>query len=189
MSKYIICFLIALSTAQTGWLNREWQHPLTTTGIEDSLITSKSTAALSGQSAASNDQQPTSPEGVLSAFYTAINDKDYARAVRLWDNPPADTQDFSRAYTDVLNIRLFVGLPAHMEGAAGSVYAQLPTIVIMHLRNENQRILVGCYTMRKSNLGIADNPNAQGWRIYRVNLKPASDTALLSGLLDHMCNN
>lgn len=130
-----------------------------------------------------------SPESVLAAFYSAINEKDYASAFGYWETPPTDLQNFSRGYADTMSVRLLVGLPVYTEGAAGSSYADVSAIIVSRLRSGRQRIFVGCYTMRKSNLSIADNPDAKGWRIYKASVSLASDNASLSSLLDRMCQN
>ena len=50
--------------------------------------------------------------------------------------------------------------PARIEGAAGSAYVSLPTIVVSTIRGGNERVFAVCYVMRRSNV------RDRGWQIY-----------------------
>ena len=137
----------------------------------------------------SDDSDPVSPEAVLENFYSAINDRNYAVAFSLWETPPSDLKNFSQGFADTVGVKLFVSLPVVVEGAAGSSYASVSTILVSKLQSGRQRVFAGCYTMRKSNLSLAENPNAKGWRIYKATMTAAPDTATLTSLLGKLCSD
>lgn len=138
---------------------------------------------------ASANEEPTSPESALVAFFDAINNRNYDRAFKSWETAPSDLPTFKRGYADTKNVRLLVGLPVQVEGAAGSLFADVSIILVSQLQNGRQRIFSGCYTMRKSNLSREDNPNATGWRIYRASVSAQQDLSRASEMLPHLCRN
>ncbi len=75
-----------------------------------------------------------SPVALLASFYNAINTKDYDRAYGYWETPPGSLADFARGYRETLKVQLIVQPPTNIEGAAGSLYAEVPTVIVA--RNE-----------------------------------------------------
>jgi heat shock protein HslJ len=130
-----------------------------------------------------DEPRPTddNPVAALSSYYAAINERHYEQAYRYWESPASSFERFVRGFADTERSRLFVDPLASVEGAAGSLYAQIPTIVIAETRSGGERFFAGCYTMRRRN-------DPQGsWRIYRANLSPVSATAALRQQLSASC--
>lgn len=134
-------------------------------------------------------EEQTSPESALVSFFEAINNKDYDRAFSSWETAPSDLGTFKRGYANTTNVRLLVGLPVQIEGAAGSLYADVSVVLVSQLRSGQSRIFSGCYTMRKSNLSREDNPNAMGWRIYKASVTAQRDLSRASEILTNLCKN
>lgn len=130
-----------------------------------------------------DEPRPTddSPVASLNSYYAAINERRYEQAYRYWESPPSSFERFVRGFADTQRSRLFVEPAASVEGAAGSLYAQIPTIVIAETRNGGERFFAGCYTMRRRN-----DPRGT-WRIYRANLSPVSANAALTQRLSASC--
>lgn len=127
--------------------------------------------------------QPTDngPVAALAAYYAAINARDFQQAFRFWESAPSSFERFMRGFADTERSRLFVEPSAQVEGAAGSLFAEIPAIVIAQTRNGGERFFAGCYTMRRRN-------DPQGtWRIYRANIAPVSANAALSRSLSTSC--
>lgn len=121
------------------------------------------------------------PVAALSSYYAAINDRNYEQAFRYWESPTTSFERFVRGFADTERSRLFVEPMAPVEGAAGSLYAEIPTIVIAETRNGRERFFAGCYVMRRRN-------DREGrWRIYRANLSPVSANAALTQRLSASC--
>ena len=123
------------------------------------------------------------PVGTLAAYYGAINARDYRRAFGFWDSQPSSYDQFARGFADTDQVRLLVEPSTRVEGAAGSVYADIPAIVVSTLRNGSERVFAGCYVMRRSNV------QDRGWQIYRADVSPVSANIRLSRILSQGCRN
>jgi len=123
------------------------------------------------------------PVATLTEYYSAINARDYRRAFRLWDSPPSSYEQFARGFADTDQVRLLVEPSTRVEGAAGSVYAEITAIVVSTLRNGSERVFAGCYTMRRSNV------QDRGWQIYRAGVSQVSANIRLSRILSQGCGN
>jgi heat shock protein HslJ len=123
------------------------------------------------------------PVATLAAYYSAINARDYRRAFRFWDSPPSSYEQFARGFADTDQVRLLVDPSTQVEGAAGSVFAEVRAIVVSTLRNGSERVFAGCYTMRRSNV------QDRGWQIYRGDLSPVTSSSRISRILSQGCRN
>jgi len=123
------------------------------------------------------------PVATLASYYTAINARDYRGAFRLWDSPPSSFEQFARGFADTDRVRLLVEPSPNVEGAAGSVYADIPAIVVATTRGGSERVFAGCYVMRRSNV------QDRGWQIYRGDLSPVNSSSRISRILSQGCRN
>lgn len=123
------------------------------------------------------------PIATLASYYDAINARDYRRAYRFWDSPPSSFEQFARGFADTDRVRLLVEPSTRVEGAAGSVYAEIPTVVVATMRSGNERVFAGCYVMRRSNV------QDRGWHIYRGEVSQVPSSARLSRILPQGCRN
>ena len=125
--------------------------------------------------------QTDDPLASLASYYKAINARDYRGAYGLWDSPSQSFEQFARGFADTDRVRLLVEPSTNIEGAAGSVYAEISTIVVATTRSGNERVFRGCYVMRRSNV------QDRGWRIYRGNLSAVPPGTRLSRILSQGC--
>ena len=123
------------------------------------------------------------PVAALAAYYSAINARDYRGAFGFWDSPPSSYEQFARGFGDTDQVRLLVDPSTRVEGAAGSVYADISAIVVSTMRNGGERVFAGCYVMRRSNV------QDRGWQIYRADVSPVSANLRLSRILSQGCRN
>lgn len=121
------------------------------------------------------------PITALASYFSAINARDYRRAYGYWESPPSSYEQFARGFADTDRVRLLVDPPPRTEGAAGSVYAAIPTIVVSTTRGGFDRVFAGCYVMRKSNV------RDRGWLIYRADVSQFPASARISRLLPQSC--
>jgi heat shock protein HslJ len=121
------------------------------------------------------------PLTTLASYFSAINTKDYRRAFRLWESPPSSYEQFARGFADTESVRLLVDPAKRSEGAAGSTYVEIPTIVVSFNRGGNERVFAGCYVMRRSNV------RDRGWQIYRADVSQFPSSARLPRLLSQGC--
>jgi len=123
------------------------------------------------------------PIVTLSSYYDAINSKDFRRAYRLWETPPSSYERFESGFADTDRVRLLIEPSPRIEGAAGSSFAEISTIIVATTRSGNERVFAGCYTLRKSNV------RDMGWQIYRADVSLVPSSARVSRMLEQVCRN
>ena len=123
------------------------------------------------------------PIAALTSYYEAINAKDYRRAYSFWESPASTFERFAAGFADTDRVRLLVEPTAHNEGAAGSLYAEITTIVVATTRSGNERVFAGCYVLRKSN--VQDT----GWHIYRADISAMPLSARVPRMIAQGCRN
>ena len=128
------------------------------------------------------------PTETLNSYYAAINEKNYARAYQYWEANSQTLEQFRRGFSDTASVRLLVDPAPQIEGAAGSSYANISTILISRRSNGIERIFAGCYVMRKSNLSREDNPSQRGWRIYRASIQAVPPNSK-AGFSSQLCRD
>ena len=121
------------------------------------------------------------PIAALSSYYTAINERDYRRAYRYWESPTTSFERFVSGFADTDRVHLLVDPSARIDGAAGSAYAEISTLVVSTTRAGSDRVFAGCYTLRRSNV------QDRGWRIYRATLSPVPSNTPISRMLSQVC--
>lgn len=123
----------------------------------------------------------------LSSYYNAINGRDYRRAFSYWQTPIDSFENFVKGYDKTEKVRLIVEPPTLIEGAAGSLYVQIPTVLLATQKGGEEATFSGCYTMRKSNLRPPDIPKEDVWHIYRADIKTAPADAEIPQMLAESC--
>ena len=121
------------------------------------------------------------PVATLASYFSAINSRDYRKAYRYWESPSQSYEQFARGFADTDRVRLLVEPSQRTEGAAGSLYAQIPTVIVSTTRGGNERVFAGCYVMRRSNV------RDRGWQIYRANVSQFPASVRISRLLSQDC--
>lgn len=130
------------------------------------------------------------PLGVIASYYNAISYGEYTRAYNYWESPPngQSLAQFSAGFAQTDYAAAIVRLPYLQEGAAGSIYVNLATLVMARTTNNTQQFFAGCFTLRKSNVPVGDatepDPN---WHIYDADLQPIASADLSA--LDAPCEN
>ena len=128
-------------------------------------------------------EERSDPEVTLSSYYDAINSRDFRRAYRFWESPPSSYERFEAGFAGTDRVRLLIEPPPRLEGAAGSSFAEISTIVVATTRGGNERVFAGCYTLRKSNV------RDMGWQIYRADVSAVPSSARVSRMLAQGCRN
>src|SRR5262245_60886528 len=117
------------------------------------------------------------PIATLASYYEAINARDYHQAYSLWQSPASSFEQFAKGFADTERVRILVEPSPRVEGAAGSTFAEISTVVVATTRAGNERVFAGCYVMRRSNV------EDRGWQIYRADVSMVPSTAKISRLL------
>jgi hypothetical protein len=110
---------------------------------------------------------------VLRDYYAAIDGRDYARAYAAWgdDGPPGhpSLSTFSDGFARTDSVRLEVGTPGQVEGAAGSRYVDVPVTLYAFERGPRETRYTGSYVLRRTVVPGASEANRR-WHLYRATL-------------------
>lgn len=128
-----------------------------------------------------------SPVDLLASYYDAINLQNYQRAYSYWENPPEPYEEFVRGFADTVSAQVIVQPPTRVEGAAGSLYVGIPTVLIADHRDGSQSVFAGCFITRKSNLQPPDIPEVDVWHLYDADLVQVDNNAAIPALLTGAC--
>lgn len=92
---------------------------------------------------------PNTAQGVLLAYYTDINLKDYASAYQLWQNPPQTYQSFAGGFSLTDKVEPYLGaLQSHnLAGEMGRV----PVVLLGYNTNGTISSYYGCFRLSTAN--------------------------------------
>lgn len=109
----------------------------------------------------------------LRRYYAAISAHDYSTAYSLWrDEGRASGQTpdaFARGFADTTQVRVALGDPGRVEGAAGSRFVRLPVTVTATLRDGTRQRFTGAYTLRRT-AGPGASVQDRRWRLSAATL-------------------
>jgi hypothetical protein len=123
----------------------------------------------------------TSPVDLLASFYNAINRREYARAFGYWENPPSNYDQFVAGYADTTAVQLLITPPTGFQGAAGSSFVGIRSVLIATRAAGGKQTFAGCYTARASNV------QPDGWRLFGATITAAPNNPPIAPLLAQGC--
>ncbi len=113
-----------------------------------------------------------SAEELVRSLYNAVNLHDFARAYDYFASPPAkDFAAFQAGYEHTARVDVITG-EVNGDGAAGSTYFSVPTIIKATDDKGAAKVFMGCYTIRQVN-GPIQEPPYHPMQIDKGALKPA----------------
>jgi len=174
-------FLTALESANRFRLASDRLTIMSVRGRNALNFVNSSDSEPDGEPAENSGDPSSDPIATLAAYYDRINARDYRRAYGFWDSPTTSFEQFARGFADTDRVRVLVDPSAHVEGAAGSAYADISTIVIATTKVGSERVFAGCYVMRRSSV------QDRGWKIYRGNISHVPSSTGVSRLLSQAC--
>jgi len=113
------------------------------------------------------------PRDVLRGYYAAINARDFATAQAAWSDAAQMPAQLAAMFADTTSVELTVGEPRPADGAAGSVYVEVPVTVTSTRADGSVQRQAGRYTLRRSQVDGATAAQ-RGWRIAAVDLRDAA---------------
>jgi len=124
---------------------------------------------------------------LVKSLYNAVSRHEYARA---WDyfgdaKPSKSFEEFEKGYADTDRVAALTGGVSE-EGAAGSVYYQVPVAIEAFAKDGSSKVFGGCYTARLSNPQIQGTP-FMPMHLEKGSLKPSDGP--LSDALPASCGD
>jgi hypothetical protein len=122
---------------------------------------------------------PRSAQGagqVLRQFGGLLEQRRFAKAYRLWSDGGRASglteAQFATAYDKYAEIHSEVGTPGDAEGAAGSIYVDIPFRLYGKLNSGEAFNQAGSVTLRRVNDVPGSTEDQRRWHIYKSDLAP-----------------
>jgi len=139
--------------------------------------------AISGQAAVAADDTPEAPyvddrssaEAVIRSLYSAINRHEFARAWGYYGDakPAKDFDSFVKGYDGTDKVEVATGAISD-EGAAGSIFYNVPVAIRATDKSGGEKVFAGCYTLRQVNAQAQAAPPFDPIHIEKGALKPST---------------
>jgi hypothetical protein len=114
---------------------------------------------------------------VVRRYYDAINARDYAVAYAQWGGDGAASGKpyaaFAGGFADTASVRVSVREAPPVEGAAGSLYVEVPVTVDAVLADGKRQRFAGQYVVRRVNGVDGASADQRRWHIAAARLRPA----------------
>lgn len=147
-------------------------------------------AAMMGSVAAAEPRyfdDRSSADALIRSLYNAINRHEYARAWDYFETQPAKSfEAYAKGFEGTENVEVVTGAFGG-DGAAGSIFFNVPVAISSKDSKGQEKIFSGCYTVRQVNGGIQEPPSAP-LRIFKASLKPSQESSLL-GAVPEKCGD
>jgi hypothetical protein len=79
-------------------------------------------------------------------------------------------EEFQQGFANIVSIVEEVGKPGSLEGAAGSLYIEIPVTVTNVSSNGTPQRFRGSYKLQRVNKVSGSTPNQRRWHIYLDNI-------------------
>jgi uncharacterized membrane protein len=121
------------------------------------------------------ETSPAAARDVVLSYYSAIDRRDYDAAYRLWSDAGGasgkSAEAFARELAAAPPMRVAVDAPGRIEGAAGSLYVEVPVRLDARRPDGSTQHYEGSYVLRRSNDVPGAGPEQRRWRIAEARLR------------------
>ncbi|MBF9034467.1 hypothetical protein HKCCE2091_09465 [Rhodobacterales bacterium HKCCE2091] len=98
------------------------------------------------------------PDAVIRSLYNAVNTQQYPRAWSYFeDGHRPEFGPFADGYGDTVHVEVRTG-EVFAEGAAGTTYWQVPTVIEARRTDGSVVVFAGCYTLTQASPYAYDRP-------------------------------
>ena len=115
------------------------------------------------------------PNELLRAYYGAIDRRDWKAAYRAWGQDGAASgqsyDEFKATLEETKATVMEIIGPERTEGAAGSIYATLPVVVRVDLKDGTRHNYAGQYVVKRVNDVPGATPEQLRWHIESADLR------------------
>lgn len=179
-----LALLLAGCSARSGQATQDKSDGAGTSAVitkseSDSVpTTANSMGPAADPLAGASNQQAASPSAaaaVVQDYYAAIERGDFPAAFAFWGNDGADSHqsfaDFKRGFAETAKTSVKTGKPTNSEGAAGSIYIDVPVTVRATLKDGKHQRFTGHYTLRRVNDVPGSTAEQRRWHLSSAELK------------------
>jgi hypothetical protein len=118
------------------------------------------------------------PVYLIASYYNALALRDYARAYNYWEGHApggATYAQFVQGFANVQTIHALARLPVVTNGAAGTIHAEVPVVVLDTLINGTSEIFAGCFHVVRYDVPSGNPPVLDpNWHFNSAILQPAT---------------
>lgn len=133
-------------------------------------------ASLPEPAAAIDPKSAAAAAQIVQRYGALLEARRFAEARRLWGEDGAASglseAQFVAAYAKYATIHAEVGTPGETEGAAGSIYVEVPLRLAGTLKADGPFTLVGPVSLRRVNDVPGSTAAERRWHIFQSGLKP-----------------
>lgn len=114
---------------------------------------------------------------VVQTYFALIGERKFAEAYRLWGEGGAASgqseADFVRSFAAYQSYNAQIGAPGQIEGAAGSLYVEVPVVIYGRRTTGEEVHMHGTAQLRRVNDVPGSTPEQRRWHIARLDLQPS----------------
>ena len=118
--------------------------------------------------------------GVVRAYYVAIDAGDYRRAYEYWGDDGLRSgqsfETFREGFAETESVRVEVGTPGRVEGAAGSRYVEVAVTLHAVTTGGQPQRFEGTYTLRRTVVDGATSRQRR-WHLYDADIDRSNDAS------------
>ncbi|HEY9620911.1 MAG TPA: hypothetical protein V6C78_11105 [Crinalium sp.] len=111
---------------------------------------------------------------VVRSYYRAIARRDYEQAYSAWEGNGAAShqslEQFRQGFANTASIAVDIGTPGELNGAAGSIYIEIPVTVTAVTESGTPQRFRGSYVLRRVNNVPGSTPEQRQWHLYSANI-------------------
>ena len=109
---------------------------------------------------------------VVQTYYAFLEAGRYDEAWRLWSDSGMSPAEFAAGFDGYAEYHANIGAPGRIEGAAGSLYVEVPVQVYGRLKGGEPFNRLGTVRLRRSNNVPGATPEQLEWRIAGSDFRP-----------------
>ena len=114
---------------------------------------------------------------MVQTYFALLADKKFGEAQKLWsDSGKAsgmNAQDFAASFGKYASYNAQIGAPGEIEGAAGSLFVEVPVVVYGTMKTGEPVNLKGKVRLRRVNEVPGATPDQLRWHIAETALQPS----------------
>jgi hypothetical protein len=111
---------------------------------------------------------------IVERFADMLEERRFDEALRLWGDNAQGKAELAAALNKYATIDANVGKPGDSEGAAGSIYIDVPLALSGALESGGRYSVAGPMSLRRVNDVPGSTAEQRRWHIYAIDLKPAA---------------